>query len=161
MLFIEYQKLTYNIMTLGWNDKLLVQNLNSILEMQIHKKTALSRNMYLRNNAYSCILNWTTQIVYKFFFIVLDFGPSICQQGSSLHHLGRQIQQQLNHNIEIFLMTAYLNIKIKELYNVISYLNADENKEVNSKYQYLQLPCVEELKTILDSEVGKSMSVKS
>ena len=45
-LIVDYQNVTFNILTLGWADQLLVQNLNSILEMQIQKKISISRNKY-------------------------------------------------------------------------------------------------------------------
>ena len=45
-LIVDYQNVTFNILTLGWADQLLVQNLNSILEMQIQKKIGISRNKY-------------------------------------------------------------------------------------------------------------------
>jgi len=54
-------------------------------------------------------------------------------------------------------MTAYVNIKIDEIYDVVDYLNSNGGDQL----KYKQPPCIEELKVILESDVAKSMGAKS
>ena len=89
--------------------------------------------------------------------MVLDFtNISNIEQSPNQFKESKTLQAQIFSNLSLILITAYLNMKINETFDVINYLNSNESSQFNFK----QPPCIEELKTILETDVAKSTGAR-
>jgi hypothetical protein len=74
-LLSEYQSVTQALISQDWAEQLLVPTLTKIISLQVETKAQVCRQKFELVNLFSSFEKWHQQIVYRFFYLVVNEDP--------------------------------------------------------------------------------------